>query len=196
MTNETIHEEKLNGLMIKIFRDNDPMQPDDWCNPDLFLTGKHRDFYIKPPKEFHPDTVFTQTNKTHWALPLEAYIHSGVHLSLAHEGNYPDRQFDVSCVGGVFVSKKINGDDKPSITKKEARDFALSLIAEWNDYLSDNVYGFQIENAGGEIIESCWGFYGDYDKNALPEARSLVESLTHKGKTDEKGQYLFEFMKS
>ena len=30
----------------------------------------------------------------------------------------------------------------------------------WRQYLEGDVYGYMIEDASGEHIDSCWGFYG------------------------------------
>ena len=86
-------------------------------------------------------------------------------LALSKEGNFPDRQWDVSQLGLVFVSKK------EWARRPAARKAALGLISTWNDALSGNVYGYVIEPGG----DSCWGFYGDYEAGALPKARSMAE---------------------
>lgn len=178
---DSVHEETKNGLTIKIFRDENAEGPDAWGDSGLYLTADHRQFYVKG--EAAPE-------ETHWRFGLEAYIHSGVQLALSSEGNFPDRRWDVSQLGLVFVSKK----EWPTI--KAARKAALGLIENWNDYLSGNVYGFQVLDAQDEVLDSCWGFSGDYDAEdgALAEARGIVDHLTHKGTTDEKGQYLMAFM--
>lgn len=110
-----------------------------------------------------------EMRKKYHVFGLEAYIHSGVVLALSHEGNFCDRQWDVSQLGLVFVSKK------EWRAAKKARAAALSLINEWNDYLSGNVYGYVIETPDGEHLDSCWGFSGDYEEYCLPEARSAAD---------------------
>lgn len=102
---------------------------------------------------------------------LEAYIHSGVVLALSNEGNFPDRQWDVSQLGLVFVSKK------EFKTEKEARARAEGLIETWNYHLSGQVYGFTVTDPDGETIDSCGGFVGGYDQSGGPleEARGAVD---------------------
>ena len=102
--------------------------------------------------------------KDYHIFGLEAYIHSGVVLALSREGNFPDRQWDVSQLGLVFVSKK------EWKTRAKAREAALGLIEYWNSCLSGEVYGFVIEDSEGGTLDSCWGFFGDYDENCLPDA--------------------------
>jgi hypothetical protein len=213
---ETVHEEKRHRLTIKIMQDPDGgFSPGESGDDALFLVGYHRDFSVDGPKvkykgdEKGPGHLLVtkadcqalargdkaadewpeELAKKYFSFGLEAYIHSGVRLALSHCGNFPDRAWDVSQLGMVFVSRKEWPDEK------KAREAALSLIREWNDYLSGNVYGYRIEDAGGTDIDSCWGYSGDYDAagGILDEARGIVDRLTHKGTTDERGQYIMEF---
>ncbi len=104
--------------------------------------------------------------KRYYIFGLEAYIHSGVRLALSNEGNFCDRQWDVSQLGLVFVSKE------EWKTRAKAREAALGLISTWNEYLDGNVYGIVKEeydaNKTPMTQDSCWGFYGyDYALEAL-----------------------------
>lgn len=148
-------------MKYEIIQDENADSPSDSGDTSLFLVGNHRDFYVPEPGEktitSDPAILIEPYKKTHWILPLEAYIHSGVHLSLSREGNYPDRRWDVSQLGFVFVEKKYWG------LQKSARKAALSLIESWNQYLSGDVWGYVITDDDGNEVESCWGFYGhDY----------------------------------
>ena len=75
-----------------------------------------------------------EIEKEYRIFPVAAYIHSGVVLSLGSGGHFPDRQWDVSHVGAVFVSKE-GWDDE-----SKAREAAEALIKTWNEYLSGDVY--------------------------------------------------------
>lgn len=153
-------EVEYKGFTIEIFYDQDAQSPQDWGDNEVFLVADHRQFYVKPPKGSSFESVVEDYKETHHIFGLEAYIHSGVSLSLSNEGNFPDRQWDVSQLGAVFVAKTV------ACTKKKARHHAEDLIKTWNQYLSGEVYGFQIP----ETEDSCWGFYGD------PETSGLLES--------------------
>lgn len=212
MIKETLYQETLNGLSIKIYQDEDGVSPNEWGDDNLFLVGYHRDFSVAGPMEKErgetgkgrPLVTREETaacfaasygQRPAWLMEkyhvfaLEAYIHGGVVLALASEGNFPDRQWDVSLLGAVFVAKS------EWKTRAKARAAALDLIKTWNDALSGNVYGFVVEDKKGMRVHSCWGFYGDYDGDggALEAAREHVRALTNKGKTDHTGQYLFPF---
>jgi hypothetical protein len=137
-----------------LVQDDDPMSPDSWENEDLFLVAYHRDFWIERKKFISKDECIAlfrddkkdsdyraDIAKKYHVFGLEAYIHSGVRLALSNEGNFCDRQWDVSKLGCVFVSKE-----------------------EWNMYLSGDVWGVVVEEYDQDKKQidqdSCWGFYG------------------------------------
>ena len=154
------------GYKIKIRQDEEYQSPDDWGNEDIFLVYSHRDFEVKR-KGFDPQDIFdylsikkalTKENTfeekeeleddlkgyfdyedEYWIFPVDAYIHSGVHISLANTENYPDRRWDVSTTGYILVNK----EDWTEV--EDAYKAAESLVEEWNQYLSGEVYGFIIE---------------------------------------------------
>ena len=142
MNNEMVSSQ----FTIRILQDEDAQSPDDWGNDSLFIsTTSNRYFEVKPEQEF-PLSEYHQ-------IPLNAYIHSGVALSLGR--SYPfDCPWDSGRIGSVWVSKS----DWPE--ESAAIEAAESLVEEWNQYLSGDVWGFVIENEDGEHVESCWGFYG------------------------------------
>lgn len=152
-----MEQEKLaeaSGLSLYIVRDEDAQSPDEFGDESLFLVADHRDFYVKPPESSTFETVVGDYEKTHHVFGLEAYIHSGVSLALSNEGSFPDRQWDVSRLGAVFVSKK----EWPK--HEDAKKTAEGYIETWNTYLSGDVWGYVPEDEEGEHIDSCWGYYG------------------------------------
>lgn len=170
-----IHE----GVTIEIHQDTDAQSPSEWGDTSLFLVANHRDCYIPEPGEKRitddASELVERWKATHWIFPLEAYIHSGVVLALSGEGNFPDRQWDVSQLGFVFCDKK------EWRLRKSARKAALSHVETWNQYLSGDVWGYVVD-PDGLNEDSCWGFYGfDY---CVEEAKSIAEQAA-KAKSDE-----------
>lgn len=149
---------EVGGLVVKLIQDSDAQSPREYGDTGLFLVANHRDFYVPEPGEKRVngdfESLVERWKKTHWIFPLEAYIHSGVVLALSHEGNFPDRQWDVSQLGAVFAAK-----DEWRL-RKSARKAAQGYVETWNQYLSGDVYGVVIEDEAGNDLESCWGFYG------------------------------------
>lgn len=214
---------------IKIRRDELPASPDDWGNEELFLVYDHRRFYVER-KGFEPRNIYEYLEikkqiikykntpglieeleddlkgyfdyeSQYWIFPVDAYIHSGVHISLANTKDYPDRRWDVSTSGYILVERDTwNNFD-------EAIEAAEGLIKEWNQYLSGEVYGYIIEkpdiiysitkkkfdrlllendlatlesefdiDTNWEGIDSCWGFYGDpEDSGLIDDAKSTID---------------------
>jgi len=162
------------GCQIKIYQDFDCQSPDEWGNNALFLTGWHqREFWVNRdgfmPEDLEDADRQKEIKKDFYVFMLDAYIHSGVALSLTTEGM--QCPWDTSHnIGAIFVKKS------EAKTRKEAEKLARGLLENWNDALSGNVYGFVTEDKNSEIIDSCWGFYGDPEKSGLiDEAKSSID---------------------
>jgi hypothetical protein len=113
--------------------------------------------------------------KDYYIFGLNAYIHSGVSLSLGfhmkpkNAKDYSYSDWDTSNLGLVFVSKK------EVKTKNQAEKLAQGLIDEWNAYLSGSIYGYTIKKIddieGKGETGGCWGFVGyDNEKSGLLES--------------------------
>lgn len=96
--------------------------------------------------------------KKYHIFGLDAYIHSGITLSLSGEGI--QCRWDTSRLGLVFVAKS------EVKTRAKAEVLARSLIKEWNMYLSGDVYCLVKEtyDKDKEYIDhdTLGGYYG-YD---------------------------------
>ena len=137
------------GYKIKIRQDEDCESPNDWRDENLFLVYDHRQFTVKRDG-FEPRDVYNYLEDCHeqeenntydkyWIFPVEAYIHSGVSLSL-FSGTKQCR-WDSSVSGYILASKE---EFKDLETAKTA---AEGLIKTWNQYLSGEIYGFIIEKS-------------------------------------------------
>lgn len=161
-----VHREVYKGLTIKIYPDTDAQSPDDWGNEDLFLITTNNRYFVVERKGFTLDGCRDgEYKKDYHCLPLIAYIHGGVALSLGRGGQF-SCPWDSGQIGYVLVKKRQGF--------RNIRKAAESLVSEWNDYLSGNVYGFVVER-DGETVDSCWGFFGDYKKYCLIEARQAAD---------------------
>jgi hypothetical protein len=161
------------GVDIEIYYDENAQSPDDWGNTDAFLVYTHRDFEVRRAG-FFPQDIFRETEplyKGYFYFVVYANIHSGVILSLTHDGN----RWDTSSTGYVLVKK-----DEHHKTKEEALLLAQSIIEEWNEYLGGEVYGYMTE------YESCWGYYGEEGKKEMiQEAKDQIDySLKNLSESD------------
>lgn len=95
-------------------------------------------------------------------LPVYLYDHSGRSLSTTPFGC----RWDSGQVGYIYASLKDVNDAghewKRWSEKRRAkvREWLVDEIAEFNEYINGNVYGFRIME-GDKEVDSCWGFYGD-----------------------------------
>lgn len=211
------------GYKIKIRQDEDSESPNDWEDENLFLVYDHRQFsvkrkgfnveniyhwmYAKEVIEFGDDVDgnyqeevdgYSELNN-YFIFKVEAYIHSGVSLSL-FTGTKQCR-WD-SSVSGYILASKEEFDNLEA-----AKNAAEGLIATWNQYLCGDVWGFIIEKPNTtysiskekfdrlkfendlatleeefdiddewEEIDSCWGFYGK--DAAIDDAKAVINNLT------------------
>jgi hypothetical protein len=180
---------------IEIYHDSNNVNPSEDQNEDIFLVYDHKDFNIEV-KGFKPIDIYRYLQiKEQLKLPFVelnhyndlieelkeysefdkyeiftvfAYIHSGIALSL-NTNNYPfNCRWDVSSSGFILVKKDIQWNNELEVV-------ANSLIKEWNDCLSGNVYGFVI-NFDDQEIDAVWRFIGDIDKSGIIEdAKSHID---------------------
>ena len=211
------------GYKIRIREDEDADSPDDWGDDSLFLVYDHRQFsvkregfnvesiyrwmYAKEVVEFGDDVDgnyqeevdgYSELNN-YFIFKVEAYIHSGVSLSLF---TGTKQCIWDSSVSGYILASKSEFDNLETATNAAER-----LIETWNQYLSGDVWGFIIEKPNTtysiskekfdrlkfendlatleqefdiedewEEVNSCWGFYGQ--DAAIDEAKSVIDSLT------------------
>lgn len=117
------------------------------------------------------------------AFGVEAYIHSGVALDLAGQGNFPDRQWDVGFFGMLIFEKKYFEElSWKRVSPKRHRELealARSIVQEYGQWLNGECYGYiakKIDPITGEEldIDSCFGFIGDQIKEG-------IKYVTHPG---------------
>jgi hypothetical protein len=113
-----------------------------------------------------------------FAVPVYAYIHSGVALSLS-PFSCP---WDSGMSGVIYIEKdtirKCYGDLSPSTLEKVKRAFEAE-IKEFSAYLNGEVYGYVVKDSEGREVDSCWGYYGrEYALEAAQESAKHFESAS------------------
>lgn len=157
-----------NGCKVTITRDQDADSPDAWGDDGIFLVAFHRQFHVIRADLKKPDDIEGWEEAYH-VIPVNAYIHSGVSLSLAKA--YPfNCPFDGGRVGYVLVSK---AEWETSETAVEA---AQALVDTWNQYLNGDVWCYTVEGPDGKV-EACGGFYGQQD--AITDAKAVADYLNN-----------------
>jgi hypothetical protein len=172
-----------NNRELEITQDTDIESPNDWGNTDIFLVYDHRQLNIKR-KGFEPEDIYNWlelikgvriNNKPlqhpipkgnykvnghdysdYYIFPVEAYIHSGISLSL-FTGTKQCR-WDSSVTGFILVHREELDyplqRTQPELENKSdleiAKHYAKGLIDTWNTYLAGNVYIITLYN-----LEEC-----------------------------------------
>jgi hypothetical protein len=134
-------------------------------------------------------------------LPIYMMDHSGLSVSVGSDifRAVDSMGWDWGQIGFIYMTKDcirkemarpkplkpgaINPDlqEIKHVTKKDlicAEKCLRGEVETLNQYLTGDVYGFIIEDADSEHIDSCWGFYG-YD-DCLQEAKSVVDCHVRK----------------
>lgn len=171
----------------EIIQDDYAESPNNWDDNEVFLVYDHRDFCVER-KNFYPPEIndWMQGDddydfSDYYIFPVYAYIHSGVSLSLNHNGD----RWDTSMRGYILVFKTL----RENLTEELAKEYAESLIILWNCYLSGNVYAFKIykkitcEHCGHieyNLLESLYGCYGhdNCEKECINYIDNFIENET------------------
>lgn len=201
------------GFKINVFMDEN-YDDQDLKDDQAFIVYDHNQFYVRV-KGFDPEEIFNYINEKNGSkylplykhlnfingkyetnyyhvFPLYAYIHSGVALSLGNN-SYPFTcPWDTSMSGFVLI-KQVKGW---TYRREKALKVAESVVENWNDGLSGNVWGYTITYNPLEIIndednkpefdeeiESCWDFYGDNwkeDSEMVKECKSIIDHTIEK----------------
>jgi hypothetical protein len=176
--NNLIETIQYKGHEIKVCYDTNASSPDEWGNDDMFLVYDHRDFAIERDG-FDPQDIFYAMGenkplyKGYFYFPVYAYIHSGVALSLGRS-EYPFNDgWDVSFRGFALIKRQKG----LSYRRKKAYEIVKSLIEEWNQYLSGDVYGYTSD------CGSCWDFYGEEGKqDMIKQAKDEIDYKIERSK--------------
>ena len=171
---ESEYEGMYRGYTIVVEHDDDPMSPDElgWGLPSAFLTSIHRQFYVPFPSEVNGKNLHLNW----WKLPLYAYIHSGVMLSITNKAYPFNDQWDACQIGWLYVKR---GKLKAPVLAK-AIGIAAGLVAAWNDYLNGNCWSVFIRNEKDEIIDSVSGYYGDPGE-LIAEGQNIIDGYFEHG---------------
>jgi len=113
------------------------------------------------PDGLSDELVKEMLNEHFVMLPLFLHDHSGLTMRTS-SFNDP---WDSSQVGWIYVSiddiKKEFGEVVvDDATLKKARQILDTEVCEYNQYLTGDVWGYEINDSNGDPVDSCGGFYG------------------------------------
>ena len=191
------HEERVGHIILKIIADPDPTNPRrDWDNAST-MACEHRRYDLGDKggtDELVSAIRASRYYRRCWddldgidligaallkckdilALPLYLYDHSGITMSTsrAYPFNCP---WDTGLVGFIFMDKsavlrEFGGTRLTPTVKRRALDLMVAEVEAYDQFLTGDVWGYVVENADGEHLDSCWGLYGI--RYAIEEGRA------------------------
>jgi hypothetical protein len=158
---------------LTIVRDEFPENPRDWDNVSVMVCFHNRyalgDKHDYKPEDFagwdELEEQIKKDNDVAAIFPLYIYDHSGISLGISKDYPYND-PWDAGQVGFVYVTKDVIKKELGAkrVAKKElewARARIIGEVEEYNRYLLGDIWGFEIKNDKGDVLDSCFGFFGD-----------------------------------
>ena len=174
------------GNTLKLIQDETAESPREWDNLSqmIFFRGKkglgdnHR---VELNVEFSSRQDFMDRGAEIVAKQLNAaickpvhwYSHSGEGISTSYSYPY-DCPWDSGTIGFAVVTKEAIRKEYSvkRITKAlidKADKILESEVETLNQYISGDIWGFEITDAEGNHVDSCWGIYGTIDEERLKE---------------------------
>jgi len=198
---ETIktYKNKASNKTLKIFADDNPSDPREWdnlgkmhCFHPRYSLGDKKD-YSNNFESFAAYASWLQKEKKAvLTLPLSILDHSGLWMKVGTSFQEDSGGWDTSVVGYIWCSKEDIKKCYGKYTKanlEKARKCLYSEVETYNQYLTGQVYGFQViqhnkakfckcckqqTNESEEITDSCWGFFGsDFKENGLFDSTGI-----------------------
>ena len=101
----------------------------------------------------------------HYALPVAAYIHSGIVYRVGSPSQFPDSQWDAGYAGLIFVTKEkvsewlmVNDLDKD--VRKRVNRCLADEVEYYSEWAEGCTYGYVMTDHETLEEDSCWGFIG------------------------------------
>jgi len=162
MVSEKQEQEKVSKF-IRIVHDDLSESPREWGNTATMFCQHKRyilgDQYVEDLREEELDNYYY--------LPLYLYDHGGITMNTTGFSC----PWDSGQVGRIWIHKEEVKD------QEEAEKIMVAEVEIYDLYLSGRVYGFHVVeetkckccgNVSEEIVDSCYGFYGDnFEENGL-----------------------------
>ena len=148
----------------------------DFCNTDVFMLGE--EYLEDTPEDFELYTEHVPVI----VLPLYLYDHGGITISTGREYPFNDR-WDAGQVGYIYVTlekvrKEYGWKLITHARRKKIEEYLRNEVHAYAQYLTGDIYGYNILDKDSESLDSCWGFYGE--KECLEEAKSIVDHTIQK----------------
>lgn len=100
-------------------------------------------------------------------LPLYLFDHSGLSISTSSRmfSAIDSAGWDWGLLGVIYmhfddIKKAYMLDVVSDSAIEQAKQLMIAEVQEYDQYLTGDVFGYSIEDAKGDTLDACWGFYG------------------------------------
>lgn len=158
----------------------------DYSEPDyLFaeIAGIDRDsdycikIYDNEGHEALTEYLYNAACKKAIILPLYLYDHSGITMST---GSFGD-SWDSGQVGYIYLTldqarKEYGWKHITKARREKLISYLNGEVETYDNFLTGDVWGFNVVAPNENDVDSCWGFYDDEGiKDAISEAKNAVD---------------------
>ena len=109
-------------------------------------------------------------------INLFLYDHSGITMSTSPFSC----KWDSGQVGYIYVTReKLKAEQLADKSDEEIKEILKAEVEEYDQFLTGEVYGYEITDAAGLDIDSCWGYFGgNFEENGLlPQCRATIDAI-------------------
>ena len=161
------------GYTLQILQDDSPESPAEWDNLGqiAYCSSRYALGTESVSQERLREIAEGIADGSLIGLPVYAYVHSGATISTSPFSCPWD-----SGQSGFVYCRASDAEDNfagnPHF-RADALRVLTGEVATFDQYLRGDVYGYTITDRDGDVVDSCWGFYGaDY---AEEEALSALD---------------------
>lgn len=159
-----------------VYQETSRLDPSEWLVK--WLEGNREDLSPEVLEVKSMDELMLDFQKTNLLIPVFAYEHGSITIRAGSKHPYWD-SWDSGQLGFTYVPhEKIIAEygDLSANSIEKATQCLRAEIESYDDYLNNNVYGYIVEDEGGEHLDSSWGFFGDEGKKeAESDAKSFID---------------------
>lgn len=187
-----IVETPYGNLTVKIKYDESPMHPRDACDNIGTMICWHRNYRLGDheeskkyddsddlfrsisgadgDKDYTTTELFELAKEKAYILPLYLYDHSGITMST---GSF-SCGWDSGQVGWIFIMKdneELKGWTEEWLNgrtiEEAAYDMMKAEVKTYDEFITGNVFGYEVSDDDGTYNESCFGFFGDHNESGI-----------------------------
>lgn len=152
------------GITVKVVADEggdteSPLEYDDAVMMCIYHRHRTNPMQEKFPYPQDAQAFWEEISSPNYTGPwvgfsLFAYEHGNIMFRPSQGSNPFDCPWDSGQIGLIFIKASGVGPDGPYKAAEQVCD-------TYSSWCNGEVYGFIIEDADGEQLDSCWGYIGD-----------------------------------